>query len=58
MLKDGWFICVAEDEWQHHFREDNYKPLNDLTVEEMNRLPFIKLAKKSHSESGTMHFNG
>ncbi|MBA4196161.1 MAG: hypothetical protein C0459_01275 [Chitinophaga sp.] len=46
ILKDDWFVCINKDEWQHHFREDNYKPLHALTIEEINALPFFKLAKK------------
>ncbi|MFX8895293.1 hypothetical protein ABTM96_19365, partial [Acinetobacter baumannii] len=30
-LKADWFICVNEDEWQHHFRQDNYVKLTALT---------------------------
>ena len=43
---DDWFICVNEDEWQHHFGADNYLPLFSLTQEQMEKLPFIKLAAK------------
>lgn len=44
--EDDWFLCLNEDEWQHHFRENNYKPLSLVTAEEITALPFIKLAKK------------
>jgi len=44
---DTWFLCCNEtDEWQHHFREDNYKPLSSFSKEEIEQLTFIKLAKK------------
>ena len=41
-----WFLCCNEDEWQHHFREDNYQPLHKFSVDEIEKLSFIKLAKK------------
>ncbi len=41
-----WYLCCNADEWQHHFRADNYKPLNDFSDEEIEALSFIKLAKK------------
>ncbi len=42
-----WFLCCnGTDEWQHHFGEDNYKLLSLFPLEELHRLPFIKLAKK------------
>lgn len=25
-----FYICIANDEWQHHFKEDNYIPLHQL----------------------------
>jgi hypothetical protein len=43
---EGWFVCCNEDKWQHHFREDNYKPVSSFSEEEIERLTFIKLAKK------------
>jgi hypothetical protein len=49
-LRDNdFFICTGEDQWQHHFDEDNYRPvtvlsLNDFT-EIMNR-DFFKVSKK------------
>jgi hypothetical protein len=43
---ENWFLCCNEDEWLHHFREDNYRPLSSFTQEEIKDLPFIKLAKK------------
>lgn len=46
MEEDEWFLCCNTNEWQHHFREDNYKPLSLFSPEEMHALPFIKLAKK------------
>lgn len=41
-----WYLCCNQNEWQHHFREDNYKLVSSFSVEEINQLPFIKLAAK------------
>jgi hypothetical protein len=41
-----WFICCNEDEWQHHFKEDNFLPAKKFTKEQIEHLPFLKLAKK------------
>jgi hypothetical protein len=41
-----WFLCCNENEWQQHFREDNYKLLNEFSDSEIQKLPFIKLAVK------------
>jgi hypothetical protein len=41
-----WFICTNTDEWQHHFRQDNYQPLATFPIQQIQQLPFIKLAKK------------
>jgi hypothetical protein len=45
-LESDWHLCCNTNEWQHHFRADNYKPLHSFTKKEMEDLPFIKLAKK------------
>jgi hypothetical protein len=46
----GHYIAVAEDEWEHHFGEDNYLPLSDLDAEEWEQLwnarTFTKIALK------------
>jgi len=41
-----WYLCCNEAEWQHHFRENNFKLLNEFSDEEIRKLIFIKLAKK------------
>ncbi len=43
---ENWFICVNDDPWQHHFREDNYQPMPEWTAPSFDSLPFIKLGKK------------
>ncbi|MFP5040607.1 hypothetical protein [Parasediminibacterium sp. JCM 36343] len=41
-----WFVCVANDAWQHHFRSDNYQLLSVTNQETIQQMPFVKLAKK------------
>ncbi len=44
---NDWFLCCNESSpWEHHFRSDNYLPLNDFTDENIAAMPFIKLSKK------------
>lgn len=43
----GWYICINQDPWQHHFRHDNYLPLCEWKNRSVASLPFIKLAKKA-----------
>jgi hypothetical protein len=42
-------IAVSEDEWHHHFGNDNYRPVNSMDVNEfrlcMTALPYIKIAR-------------
>jgi hypothetical protein len=40
-----WYIGSGTDQWQHHFREDNYLPL-EKRQERFSALPFLKIAKK------------
>ena len=42
----GWYIGVGEDPWQHHFEKDNYISITDWNGLPVNKLPFLKLAKK------------
>ncbi len=47
--RNSFFICVSKDEWQHHFKADNYKPATALTVAEKDSIKtknFLKMAKK------------
>lgn len=45
---EGLYVCVNEDQWQHHFGEENYIPVNDISAEALSALfsqrSFIKLA--------------
>jgi hypothetical protein len=42
-----YFICVNNNEWQHHFENDNYKPLKEINVEEILQKQFLKIAAKT-----------
>jgi len=51
-INSGYFICVNNDEWQHHFEETNYTPLTSTgLIEKAIENPFLKIARK-HSLSG------
>jgi len=44
------FICIHENQWQHHFEAGNYTAVNTLTKEKVGEVishkPFVKLAMK------------
>jgi hypothetical protein len=45
----GYFICINEDQWEHHFEIDNYIPVADMRYSEFETVcnkNFLKLAKK------------
>lgn len=42
----GWFYCINEDAWLHHFRGDNYEEILPGGPPVLRGRPFIKLAKK------------
>jgi hypothetical protein len=44
--QDTWFIGTNESAWEHHFKEDNYLPLKDITLPVLKHKSFIKIAKK------------
>ncbi len=49
LQKNNFFICIHEDEWQHHFQEDNYIPASTITLDKfktINEKHFFKVAKK------------
>ncbi len=45
-----FFVCINEDQWQHHFEADNYINANELNVKDnciiWPQSPFIKMALK------------
>lgn len=45
----NFFICVNENEWEHHFEPDNYYAIDELSQSQINTLrgkDFFKIAKK------------
>jgi hypothetical protein len=46
----GYSLCINDDEWEHHFEEDNYVQLSQIGEtnfqENILKTHFIKLAKK------------
>lgn len=50
LQQNGFYYCIQEDPWQHHFEGDNYQPLAAMTLSEFEQKnstrSFIKLAKK------------
>lgn len=55
LQQHNYSICVNHSQWEHHFKSDNYLPVNELTEQEfftvLNNRPFVKLAKKIPLES-------
>ncbi|MEP6684581.1 MAG: hypothetical protein ABJA35_15025 [Parafilimonas sp.] len=42
-----YFICVNDEQWQHHFEETNYKLLKEIdSAQEHLNKPFFKIAKQ------------
>ena len=49
LKKNNFFICVSEEEWQHHFNEENYAiatTITDAVYSQIMRQDFFKVAKK------------
>ena len=50
LQQNDYWICVNNNPWQHYFEEDNYLPLQKITMEQfsvmLNRELFIKIGKK------------
>ena len=45
--EEDYFVCINDEQWEHHFKETNYKPLREIeSVEKILNQPFIKIAKK------------
>lgn len=43
---EKWSLCINKSPWHHHFKEDNFIELNQVSETKMENLKFIKLAKK------------
>jgi hypothetical protein len=50
LQQNNFYICINEDEWQHHFGTDNYVPANTLTAQKAASIilqqRFIKVSAK------------
>jgi hypothetical protein len=50
LVKNDFYICTQDNEWEHHFETDNYIPVSKLNKNTFETLiqkkPFIKLAQK------------
>ena len=50
LSSNGFYICIGETEWEHHFESDNYGIINEFTKEELQKTiienSFIKIGKK------------
>ena len=40
------FVCIHDEQWDHHFEITNYKPLKEINIEEVLQRPFLKIAQK------------
>ncbi len=45
-----FYVCINDDPWQHHFENENYRPIRGMTQDDYDReitnRSFIKLSKK------------
>jgi hypothetical protein len=50
LRKEEYYLCINEDQWQHHFEEDNYIPVSSKTNEALHEIlqqqSFIKIAHR------------
>ena len=50
LQENDYWVCINTNPWQHHFEDDNYVLLKDVSEREfsaiLNRELFVKLAKK------------
>lgn len=47
---NNYWVCINKEPWHHHFENDNYVPVQNLTAASfsamLSREPFIKIAKQ------------
>ncbi len=59
LQQHNFFVCVNEEEWQHHFEENNYVPVTGLSQKDLEKFyecKFLKVAKKiSLNEIDNVH---
>lgn len=50
LKKDGYYICINADPWEHHFESGNFEKISSLSKTEwesvISRHPFLKLSKQ------------
>ena len=50
LQNSDYYLCINEDQWQHHFEEGNYVSVscktNDELLEIFQQQPFIKIARR------------
>jgi len=50
LIQNNFFLCINEDEWQHHFEENNYRAVKQFNKKEFSQVvrekKFIKLSVK------------
>ena len=48
--KQEFYLCINQNEWEHHFENENFKRINDISVKEFEKSikskSFLKIAKK------------
>ena len=48
LKKENYFICISENPWEHHFEQNNYKPVTETEKQEFEKLllknDFLKLS--------------
>jgi len=43
---NSWYVCINEDQWQHHFNADNYSLPDKKILMHLGERKFQKIAKK------------
>ncbi len=49
LQKNNFFICINDDEWEHHYQKDNYLHSAAITLQQfkkINQKKFLKISKK------------
>lgn len=48
LQQKGYYLCIHSHPWEHHFEQDNYRPVKNFTAEEfawqLQQLDFVKIA--------------
>jgi hypothetical protein len=48
-IDDAFYVCINNEEWEHHFEADNYILLSTISTEQLTKLKeknFVKIALK------------